>query len=428
MLNSEQLLHYIWRNRLYNTDSLITEDGVKVEVIDPGLHNENAGPDFFNSKIKTRGKVWAGNVEIHRTSSDWVKHGHHKDKAYNSVILHLVEEIDTEVVNENGQKVTQCRVMVHEQLRKSAEYLINSKYNLPCQNFLSSIPKVKLNAWLSYLTLDRLERKADDINKHLSRFNNSWDEVFYVVLSRNYGFGINSEEFERLALSLQYKYILKHSDSLFQIEALMFGQAGLLERTLQDDYYMSLKNEYKFFKSKYKLKSIDGYVFKKMRVRPVSFPEMRIAQLAALLQKSGRLFSTILEMKDYREFFNYLQTEPSDYWQSHYSFGNRSAKSKKLLGAASLDIIVINTIVTMLFAYGKKSANEEYCSRAIEILESINPENNRIVREFIAAGVVPSNAADSQAVIQLRKEYCEKRKCLYCRYGHSLLSTDNFIR
>jgi hypothetical protein len=155
---------------------------------------------------------------------------------------------------------------------------------------------------------------------------------------------------------------------------------------------------------------------------------MRIAQLAALLQKSGRLFSTILEMKDYREFFNYLQTEPSDYWQSHYSFGNRSAKSKKLLGAASLDIIVINTIVTMLFAYGKKSANEEYCSRAIEILESINPENNRIVREFIAAGVVPSNAADSQAVIQLRKEYCEKRKCLYCRYGHSLLSTDNFIR
>lgn len=428
MLNSEQLLHFIWKNRLYNTESLITENGVMVEVIDPGLYNENAGPDFFNSKIRARGKVWAGNVEIHRASSDWVRHGHHKDKAYNSVILHLAEEIDTDIVNESGRKVPQCRVVVSEQLSNNAEYLINSKYNLPCQNFLSSIPRVKLNGWLSYLTMDRLMRKTKNIYTHLNRFNNSWDEVFYIVLSRNYGFGINSEEFERLALSLPYKYILKHSDSLFQVEALMFGQAGLLENDIQDDYYLRLKNEYKFLKTKYKLKGIEGYVFKKLRVRPVSFPVIRIAQLAALLQKSGRLFSTILKMKDYKDFFNYLQTEPSDYWQSHYSFGVSSAKSKKLLGAASLDIIVINTVVPILFAYGKKSVNKEYCIRAIDILESIKPENNRIIREFVAAGVVPSNAADSQAIIQLRKEYCEKRKCLYCRYGHSLLATDNFIR
>lgn len=428
MLNAEQLLHFIWKHRLYNTDSLITENGVIVEVIDPGLSNENAGPDFFNSKIRAGGKVWAGNVEIHRASSDWARHGHHKDKAYNSVILHLAEEIDAEIVNESGRKVPQCRVVVPEQLSENAEYLINSKYNLPCQNFLTSIPKVKLNGWLSFLTIDRLERKADDINKHLKRYNNSWDEVFYVVLSRNYGFGINSEEFERLALSLPYKYILKHSDSLFQVEALMFGQAGLLEEAIDDDYYMRLKNEYKFLKTKYKLKGIEGYVFKKMRVRPVSFPAMRIAQLAALLQKSGRLFSTILKMKDYREFFNYLQIEPSDYWQSHYSFGKSSAKSRKMPGSNSLDVIVINTVVPMLFAYGKKSGYEEYCTRAIEILETIKPENNRIIREFISAGVVPSNAADSQAIIQLWREYCEKRKCLYCRYGHSLLSADKVIR
>lgn len=428
MLNSEQLLHYIWRNRLYNTDSLITEDGVMIEVIDPGLQNDDAGPDFFNAKIKTKGKVWAGNVEIHRASSDWTKHGHHKDKAYNSVILHIAENIDAEIVNENGQKVEQCRVEVSENLWKSAEYLINSKSNLPCQNFMSSIPKVKINGWLSYLTLDRLERKADDIYRHLYRYNNSWDEVFYVVLSRNYGFGINSEEFEHLALSLPYKYILKHRDSLFQVESLMFGQAGLLEKTIEDDYYLRLKSEYRFLKAKYKLKNIDNYVFKKMRVRPVSFPEMRIAQLAALLQKSGRLFSTILKMKDYRDFFNYLQTEPSDYWQSHYSFGKSSAKSKKLPGAASLDIIVINTVVPMLFAYGKRIANQEYCDRAIEILETIRPESNRIVREFIAAGLLPSNSADSQALIQLKREYCDKRKCLYCRVGFSLLSTDSFNR
>ncbi|MBF6597452.1 MAG: DUF2851 family protein [Fermentimonas sp.] len=428
MLNSEQLLHFIWKNRLYNTDSLKTENGEMIEVLEPGLYNENAGPDFFNSKIRAKGKVWAGNVEIHRASSDWVRHGHHKDKAYNSVILHLAESIDTEIVNEGGRIVPQCRVVVPEHLSNNAEYLINSKYSLPCQNFLSSIPKLKINGWLSFLTLDRLERKANDINNHLNRFNNSWDEVFYVILSRNYGFGLNSEEFERLALSLPYKYILKHSDSLFQVEALMFGQAGLLEEVIEEDYYMRLKNEYKFLKTKYKLKGIEGYVFKKMRVRPVSFPVIRIAQLAALLQKSGRLFSTILKMKDYRELFNYLQTEPSDYWQSHYSFGKSSAKNKKMPGVASLEVIVINTIVPMLFAYGKKSGNEEYCTRAIDILETIKPENNIIIREFIAAGITPANAADSQAIIQLKREYCEKRKCLYCRYGHSLLSVDNVIR
>lgn len=426
MLNSEQLLHFIWKNKLYNTDSLITDSGIQFEVIDPGLHNENAGPDFFNSKIKAQGRVWAGNVEIHRSSSDWVRHGHHKDKAYNSVILHMAENVDVEIFNENGQKVPQCRIEVPESIHKSADYLINSKFNLPCGNFISSIQKVKINSWLSYLTIERLERKSDDIYNHLIRYNNSWDDVFYVVLSRNFGFGINSEEFERMALSLPYKYILKHSDNLFQVEALMFGQAGLLEDTSNDDYSIKLKNEYKFLKSKYQLKSIDGYVFKKLRIRPGSFPELRLAQLAALLQKSGRLFSTILKMKDYREFFNYLQTDPSEYWQSHYSFGKKSAKSNKSLGAKSLDIIVINTVVPMLFAYGKKSSSEEYCSRAIEILESIKAENNRVVREFCTAGIYPSNAADSQALIQLCREYCQKRKCLYCRVGYSLLSTDNF--
>ncbi len=426
MLNSEQLLHFIWMNKLYNTDSLKTEDGVKVEVIDPGVQNENAGPDFFNSKIKVGGKVWAGNIEIHRVSSDWLRHGHHKDKAFNSVILHIAEKIDTEIFNENGQKVDQLKLKVSDHLRNSAEYLINNRYKPACLNFLSHIPKVKLIGWMSYLTIDRLERKSNDINNHLKRLNNSWDDVFYIILSRNYGFGINSDEFERLALSLPYKYIQKHCDNLFQIEAMMFGQAGLLKNDREDEYYMKMKNEYSFLKSKYNLKGIEDCLLKKMRIRPKSFPELRIAQLAALLQKSGRLFSTILKMKDYSDFFNYLQVEPSEYWQTHSSFGITSAKSKKLLGAASLNIVLINTVVPMLFAYGKKISNQQYCERAVEILETIKPENNRIVREFVAAGIRALNAADSQALIQLNREYCDKRKCLYCRIGYSLLSTDSF--
>lgn len=434
MLNSEQLLHYIWRNKLYNTESLITKEGMDVEVIDPGIQNVNAGPDFFNSKIKFEDKVWAGNVEIHNASSDWVRHGHHKDKSYNTVILHIAEVIDMEIVNEKGQIVPQCQIEVSNKLKGSAEYLVNSKCNLPCKNFLTTIPSVKINAWLTNLALERLERKSEDINRHLERFNNSWDEVFYVTLSRNFGFGINSDEFERLALSLPFKYILKHSDSLFQIEALMFGQAGLLEKPAEDvldkrndgidEYYVRLQNEYKFLKSKYKLKNFDGYLLKKMRIRPSSFPELRIAQLAALLQKSGRLFSTILGINDYKEYIAYFQTSTSDYWESHHSFCKISVKNKKVLGAASLDVIVINTIVPVLFAYGKYIGNEEYCLKAIAILENIRPERNSIVREFVSAGININNAVDSQALIQLRREYCEKRKCLYCRVGYSILSSD----
>ncbi len=319
--------------------------------------------------------------------------------------------------------------------------------NLPCKKYLSSIPSVKLRFWLASLTVERLERKYNDINEHLKKFNNSWDDVFYVVLSRNFGFGNNTDEFERLANRLPYKYIQKHSDSLFQIEALMFGQAGLLERNggnsfdIQDDkvddYYLKLQNEYRFLESKYKLnefkrtndyqavnESIELNDSKSRVLKTLAIPEMRVAQLAALLHKSGRLFSTVLEVKDYKEFISYMQTKPSDYWQTHTSLGRKSAKADKLLSAASLDVIVINTVVPILFAYGKKVANESYCQRAIDILDSMQPERNYIVRMFSEAGLKAQNAADSQALIQLRREYCEKRRCEYCRIGGSLLSLD----
>ena len=424
MTNKEQLLHYVWKCRLFPAGSLATVDGQKIEVIDTGIHNMDAGPDFFNAKIRIADTLWAGNVEIHRTSADWVRHGHHMDKAYNSVILHLSEKVDRVVVNERGEAIPQCEITVPVNVRRNADYLLYSDSPLPCKNDIHSLHGVVINAYLTQLSLERLERKVNDIFRHLDRFSNSWDDVFYVLLTRNFGFGLNAEVFENMALSLPFTYIQKQSDNLFQVEALLFGQAGMLEDdTMNDNYYQQLQKEYLFFKSKYTLRNKEGFLFKKMRVRPLSSRYLRIAQLAALLQKSGRLFSSILETEEYRQWMILFQAAPSFYWQTHYSFGKETPKAEKKIGEASLNIILINTVAPLLFAYGKRTASERYCDRAVRLLGSLKPERNKIVAEFMAAGITPANALDSQALIQLRKEYCDKRKCLYCRIGHTILSS-----
>ncbi|MEN6589403.1 MAG: DUF2851 family protein [Proteiniphilum sp.] len=424
MTTKEQLLHYVWKFRLFPPGSLETVDGQKVEVIDPGIQNRDAGPDFFNAKVSIGDRLWAGNVEIHHSSDEWMKHGHHLDKAYNSVILHLSERVNKEVMNERGQQIPQCVITVPENIRRNADYLLYSNSRIPCKMFLSSLPEPMISSWLDVLSVERLERKTNQIFTHLARNNHSWDEVFYILISRNFGFGLNADEFENLALSLPFHYIQKHSDNLFQVEALMFGQAGMLEvAVMNDEYYSRLQREYAFLKAKYGLKNGDGFLFKSMRVRPRSFPQIRIAQLAALLQQSGRLFSLILEKEEVPQLRSLLQTAPSAYWQTHYMFGKVSPKAVKPLGDASLDILLINTVAPVLFAYGKKTDSEVYCNRAIQILETLKPERNSIVNEFSEAGIVPRHAFDSQALIQLRKEYCDTRKCLYCRIGHKLLSS-----
>lgn len=423
MVYSEYLLHYVWKYRLFDQSNLVTTTGQKIEIIDPGLHNMHAGADFFNSKIKIDDKLWAGNVEIHHSSQDWYKHKHHLDKSYNSTILHVAEEVGREIINEKGMKIPQLQMVIPEKVKQSAEYLLQSTSGIPCHNELPGMDEKTIRSWLNVLAVERLERKTNDIYNHLNRFNHSWDQTFYVLLSRNYGFGLNSDEFERLALSLQYNIIQKHSDNLFQIEALLFGQAGMLENErISDEYYLSLKREYQFLRHKYQLKPLDEFIFKKMRIRPGSFPQVRIAQLAALFVQSGRLFSTVIEIEDYKQLRLYFQSEVSAYWKTRYSFGKESVASKKFLGDASLNTILINTVVPILFAYGKKNDLEKYCDRAIAILESIKPERNSIVSAFKNAGVIPKNAFDTQAMIQLKKEYCDKRKCLYCKIGYKILS------
>lgn len=418
----EEILHYVWKFRLFQKD-LRTTDGQPIEVIDVGLHNTDGGPDFFNAKVKIGDKVWAGNIEIHRSSDDWVKHNHHTDKSYNSVILHVVGKVTRDVKNEAGQNIVQCEISYPQHIEDSYEFLLHSNADIPCCNYIGSMPSFHLHSWMNNLLIERLERKSNHIKDLLSRFSNSWEDMFYVLLSRNFGFGLNSDSFERLALSLPLRYIQKQGDNLIQIEALLFGQSGMLDKmNINDDYFTLLQKEYEFLKNKYDLSPLESYVFKSLRSRPSAFPQIRIAQLAALLYNTHGLFSKIVSCEDLGRIRLMFHINASEYWQTHYSFGLKSERKSKYLGDASLDIILINTVIPILFIYGKSINSDVHCERALRFLEELSPEKNSITKRFSKLGIPLNNAADSQAIIQLKREYCERRKCLFCRIGHQVLT------
>lgn len=417
----EDMLHYVWKFRLFQQD-LKTTTGLPVEVIDVGIPNTNEGPDFFNAKVKIGDKIWAGNIEIHTSADDWVKHKHHTNKQYNSVILHIVEKANCEIVNELQQPVLQCEITYPKHIKDNYEYLIHANTDIPCRNYIPQLSSFHINSWMNTLLVERLERKSSHIGDLLQRFNNSWEDVFYIILARNFGFGLNSDSFERLALSLPLRCIQKQGDNLVQIEALLFGQAGMLEEEKPfDDYYALLRKEYQFLQNKYELKTLDSYVFKTLRTRPTAFPQIRIAQLAALLHSSHGLFSKIIACEDVGRIRLMFHVNASEYWQTHYHFGSISERKSKYLGDSSLDIILINTVAPILFIYGKSIDSEIHCERALRFLELLKPEQNSITKAFAKLNIPLSNAADSQAIIQLKREYCETRKCLFCRIGHQLL-------
>ncbi|MBP1618999.1 MAG: hypothetical protein H6Q14_2826 [Bacteroidetes bacterium] len=417
----ELLLHYIWKYKLYQHE-LTTTEGLPIEVIDVGTSNTDAGPDFFNAKVKIGEEVWAGNIEIHTQPEDWIKHKHHLDKSYNSVILHVVGKAGAGVVNQAGQLLPQCELHVPPKLRNNYEYLLSSDIAVPCSNFIGTVPSIHILTMMESLLVERLERKSRDVFRLLDRFENSWNDVFYTILSRNFGFGLNAEPFERLALAMPLSILLKHSDQLLQMEALLFGQAGMLDDSDADDeYVLSLKREYQFLRAKYNLKPLDSFLFKKLRVRPTGSPFLRIAQLAKLCQTIPGLFSMILETEDVGKIRLFFHVNASEYWQTHYSFKDKSPQKSKYLGDASLDVILINTVAPILFAYGLKTGSDSHLNKATAFLETLRPEANSIVSQFVRAGLNVGSAYDTQAFIQLKREYCEKRKCLFCRVGHRLL-------
>ena len=417
----EQLLHYVWKHKIFPLKELKTTTGQQVEVIDTGLANTDAGPDFFNAKLKLDGVLWIGNIEIHERSSDWFKHGHHADAGYNSVILHIASEIDTEISRSNGERIPQIQLICPEAVRTNYKELLETDSYPPCYRIIPSLSPFTAHSWMSALQMERFEQKATLLNERLKRCQGNWEDAFFITLARNFGFGLNGDAFETWAHQLPFRAVDKHRNDLFQIEAIFFGQAGILEDSDGDGYYLRLKKEYTYLQHKFGLIPMDASLWRFLRLRPANFPHIRIAQLACLYHRAYGLLSRIMETETLQGVRDILKGGTSEYWLTHYTFGGSSPSRQKSLSNTSLDLLIINTVVTFLYAYGLHKGNRVLCARAGSFLEELKAENNYITRMWEQCGMKASNAADSQALIQLKKEYCDKKKCLYCRIGYEYL-------
>lgn len=430
---TEEFLHYIWKYRLFSND-LTTITGEKISVIRAGLHNTDAGPDFFDARIKIGTTLWAGNVEIHVNSSSWEKHNHQRDSAYNNVILHVVYNHDGTAKNADGRTIP--TLVLHDkfdkQLYERYTYFRNSKAWIACEKQVSSVDEFIKRSWLERLGTERLERKSKIILDDLKAYNYDWAEVFHIHLAKNFGLKINSEPFTLLARSLPLSVLGKHKDSLHQVEALLYGQAGFLEGNFKDEYPLSLKKEFDFLRKKYSLKPLESHLWKFLRLRPSGFPTLRISQYANLFFRTGSLFSTITESENAGEICQRFRVSASEYWNSHYTFetplpasslkrGKKSSDQPKKLGESTINAIFINTIVPFLFIYGRQKANSKYQERALKFLESLSPEQNAVTRQWESYGLKNSSAFDSQSLLELKNEYCQKKKCLDCAIGNHLL-------
>lgn len=417
----EQLLHYVWKHKLFPLTELRTTAGQPVEVIDPGLGNPNAGPDFLNAKLKLNGMLWVGNVEIHEKSSDWYRHGHATNPVYDSVILHITQHIDCEVCRTNGEPIPQLLLTCPDSVRANYRELLETDQYPPCYRIIPTLPRLTLHAWMAALQLERFEEKTEAVRERLQHADGNWEDAFFVTLARNFGFGLNGDAFETWARHIPLRAVDKHRNDLFQIEAIFFGQAGLLQEPQADPYYQRLQKEYAYLQHKFELTPIDPHRWRFLRLRPNNFPHVRIAQLACLYHRSYGLLSQVLEAESLAEVRTLLKGGISDYWLTHYTFAAAAPSRPKTLSPTTLDLLLINTVVPFLYAYGKHKDNEALCARASRFLEELKPENNHIIRLWSECGLTAAHAGDSQALIQLKKNYCDRKKCLYCRIGYEYL-------
>jgi hypothetical protein len=417
----EALLHYIWGQSLLEDTEYIADTGEKIKIIEPGKQNHDGGPDFTNAKIRIDGTLWAGNVEIHIKSSDWQNHGHQNDAAYDNVILHIAENFDNKCFSHSQRRIPTIRLNFSREIEYKYNKLVNSLGLISCSDSLAGLDRSLLSFWYSALAIERLYSKTRIIMNTLSKSGNSWEDAFYIHLARGFGLKINSVPFELMAKSTPLKILLKLSNNLTRLEALLFGQAGFLNCKPVDSYQALLQTEYKFLRNKYRLKNIEVHLWKFLRLRPYNFPTIRLAEFSSLLYNSRNLFSVMLECQNLNQVYEILRYQVSDYWKIHYTFGKESKKKEKFVGPQTIDSIIINVIIPFMFIYGGQKNNEELKDRSVRLLEEIAPENNNIIRKWKTFNIVARHAADSQALLQLTLEYCTKKRCLDCQIGNLIL-------
>ncbi len=422
----EIFLIYLWENKLLRAP-LITEDGNLVEIIHPGFRNDDSGPDFLNARIMIDNTVWAGNVEIHISASDWYNHRHHADKSYDNVILHVVYNADKTTFTTLREEIPVLSVKncFDETILLRYRSFIDSQRWIPCENFAGEIQRFTWLSWLDRMIVERLQMKVEDVIQVLSQTGNDWEVTFYQRLLANFGLKVNDLPFGQLARNLPFQILLRHSDQLFQLEAILFGTAGLLETEFTDSYPQSLKREFEFLRTKYNLTTIKAEQWRFMRMRPANFPTLRLSQFAALIHKNGRLFSKIIHAENPEQIKEYFVVNASSYWDNHFRFDTPSIGHQKNLGQNANSLLIINTVVQMLFTYGLLHEDESAKDKALVLLENMDAENNEIIRKFDRIGVQASNALQSQSLLHLKKYYCSPKRCLECRIGHIIFKSSN---
>jgi hypothetical protein len=404
-------------------NSLRTQADEEIEILKTGEHNLNAGPDFFNARVKINGITWIGNIEVHVNSSDWTKHRHQQDRAYDNVILHLVYHHDCEVKGVDGKIIPtlELKGRISENLVTSYLKLMNNKSWIPCNKGIQEVHPFIIIGWLDRMVIERMQSKSEKISAELELNNHNWAETFYQQLAAAFGLKLNSLPFELLAKSLPEIYLAKHKDDIFYLEALLFGQAGMLEENFKDHYPNELKATYKLLKQKFGLKPIEKHLWKFFRLRPVSFPTLRIAQFAQLTYQSSNLFSKILEADTLGKLLQFFVVSTTPYWKTHYTFDKPSVAKLKYFGGDSAAGIIINTVIPFLFVYGEQKQQELYKDRALAFLEEMKPENNTIIEGWQNVGLVAESAHETQALLQLKNQYCDNKKCLQCNIGNYLI-------
>jgi len=419
----EDFLHFIWKHQKFDFRQLRTTEQQTVSVVHIGNHNFDAGPDFLQAKLQIDNQLWAGQVEIHKISSDWNLHKHNQDQAYENVILHVVWKEDQIIYNHAGVRIPCIELYnkVDELLLQKYQHLIESKSWIACAQMFDSIDQDKFRFWLIQMAVQRLQEKTDQIKKQKVNEVIHWEQLFFERLCYSFGLRVNQEAFESMARRTPVELIWKYTHNPVQINALLFGQSGLLHDRFQDDYPKKLYAEYQFLRHKHNLVPIPKIYWKFARLRPANFPTLRIAQLVQLLVKHKRLFRMVLEEPIEIIMTIFSNIRLTEYWASRYIFDQDSKHRNKSLGKERVFIILINCVVPILFLYGREKSEEKYVVKALTILEQLKPEKNSIIKHWNDLGFRCDNALESQSLLQLKKAYCDKYKCTNCHVGHALL-------
>ena len=420
----EDFLHFIWKFRLYNNHPLNCDPLGDLQIISPGLLNKNAGPDFIAAKLKIDETTWVGNVEVHLKSSDWLLHRHEQDPAYDNVILHVVYENDQRIYRKNGCEIPAfiLKGKFDELLWQNYNELITANNNFPCEKHLREVDSMIVNGFLSRQLVERFELKTATIHQQLENYKGDWEKTFHYFLSKSFGFKVNGLPFELMANTLEFQVLKKYQGSPLQMESLIFGQAGFLNDDFEESYPQSLRKEYIFLKHKHQLLPIDVSLWKFLRMRPQNFPTVRLAQYVALLIRHPNLFSRLLEINTFSDYYALFQQLPIHrYWEDHYHFKKKTKKVILQIGKSSIENILINTVCLFLYVYGKYTDQERYVDKAFDLLSFLPPEKNSIVEKYKLAGIHLESAFLSQAVLQLNKNYCSQKKCLNCNIGIKIL-------